>query len=192
MCVVSQDISAEACICLRIARERLAMPRSARVTGETASADTRGPWRTGLHRAGISSSARLATYCQRRASTSPQLATREYVEKRHQRDQTEHGPCQLRAPADIPAGGQVNPHQDHGNRMEEADQEFEDLLHRLNLPGPLWVPDRSLPAARNPRRPLRAPSCVSVSFTVTPAGSVRDCVVCLSWSWRAGRCGWWR
>ncbi len=31
--------------------------------------------------------------------------------------------------------------------MEEADQEFEDLLHCLNLPGPPWVPVRSLPAA---------------------------------------------
>jgi hypothetical protein len=81
------------------------------------------------------------------APASPQLATREHVEKRYQRDETEHGPCQLRAAADIPAGGQVNPHQDHGNGMEEADQEFEDLLHCLNLPGPPWVPVRSLPAA---------------------------------------------
>jgi hypothetical protein len=55
------------------------------------------------------------------APASPQLATREHVEKRHQRDETEHGPCQLRAAADIPAGGQVNPHQDYGNGMEEAD-----------------------------------------------------------------------
>jgi hypothetical protein len=31
--------------------------------------------------------------------------------------------------------------------MEEADQEFEDLLHGLNLPGPLWVPVRSLPGS---------------------------------------------
>jgi hypothetical protein len=122
-------------------------PRSARVTGETAGADTRGPCRTGLQRAEISSSARMATYCHRRAPALPQFATREHVEERHQRDETEHGPCQLRAAADIPAGGQVNPHQDHGNGMEEADQEFEDLLHRLNLPGPLWVPVRSLPAA---------------------------------------------
>jgi hypothetical protein len=81
------------------------------------------------------------------APDSPQLATREHVEKRHQRDETEHGPCHLRTASDIPAGGQVNPHQDHGNGMEEADQEFEDLLHCLNLPGPLWVPVRSPPAA---------------------------------------------
>jgi hypothetical protein len=100
-----------------------------------------------VHRYIRFATARLAMYCRRRAPASPQLATREHVEKRHQRDETEHGPCQLRAAADIPAGGQVNPHQDHGNGMEEADQEFEDLLHCLNLPGPLWVPVRSLPAA---------------------------------------------
>jgi hypothetical protein len=97
-------------------------------------------------RAEISSPARLVTCCRRRAPTSPQLATREHVEERHQRDETEHGPCQLRAAADIPAGGQVNPHQDHGNGMEETDQELEDLLHYLNLPGALWVPVRSLHA----------------------------------------------
>jgi hypothetical protein len=81
--------------------------------------------------------------CHRCAPTSPQLATREHIEERHQRDETEHGPCQLRAAPDITAGGQVNPHQDHGHGMEETDQEFEDLLHCLNLPGALWVPVRS-------------------------------------------------
>jgi hypothetical protein len=99
----------------------------------------------GLQRAEISSSARWLRIATG-APGSPQLATSEYVEKRHQRDETEHGPCQLRAAADIPAGGKVNPHQDHGNGMEEADQEFEDLLHCLNLPGPLRVPVRSCPA----------------------------------------------
>jgi len=81
------------------------------------------------------------------APASPQLATRQHVEKRYERDEAEYGPGQFRAAADIPAGGQVNPHQDHGNGMEEADQEFEDLLHCLNLPGPLWVPVRSLPGS---------------------------------------------
>ena len=95
------------------------------------------------------------------APASPQLATREHVEKRHQRDETEHGPCQLRAAADIPAGGKVNPHQDHGNGMEEADQEFKDLLHCLNLPGPLRVPVRFLPAAPKPPPSASAARCVS-------------------------------
>ena len=76
------------------------------------------------------------------APDSPQVATREHVEKRYERDEAEHGPCQFRAAANIPASGQVNPHQDYGNGMEEADQEFEDLLHCLNLPGPPWVPVR--------------------------------------------------
>lgn len=93
-------------------------------------------------RAEISSPARLATYWATDAPASPQFATREHVEERHQGDETEHGPCQLRAAPDIPAGGQVNPHQDHGNGMEETDQDFENLLHRLNLPGAVWAPVR--------------------------------------------------
>src|ERR1700755_2228458 len=44
----------------------------------------------------ISSSARWRRVATG-APASPQLATREHVEKRHQRDETEHGPCQLRA-----------------------------------------------------------------------------------------------
>ena len=45
---------------------------------------------------------------------------------------------------DITAGGQVDPNEDHGDRMEEADQEFEDLLHYLNLPAALAARVRSL------------------------------------------------
>jgi len=100
-----------------------------------------GKHQTPSDTAEISSCARWRRIA-RGAPASPQLATREHVEKRYQRDEAEHGPCHLRTVADIPAGSQVNPHQDHGNGMEEADQEFEDLLHCLNLPGPLWVPVR--------------------------------------------------
>src|SRR5262249_49025980 len=47
----------------------------------------------------------------------------------------------LRTAPDITAARQVNPHEDHGDGMEEADQELENLLHYLNLPGAVRAPD---------------------------------------------------
>jgi hypothetical protein len=65
----------------------------------------------------------------------PEVAAGEHVDEGHQRDKPENGPGQLRAAANVVAGGQVDPHQDHGDRMEEAEQELDNLLHGLNLPG---------------------------------------------------------
>jgi len=88
-----------------------------------------------LQRVQISSRACLATHRQRCARASPQVATRQHVEERHERDKAEQGPRQLRTAPDLTAGRQVNPYEDHGDGMEETDQELEDLLHYLNLPG---------------------------------------------------------
>ncbi len=87
-----------------------------------------------LQRVQISSRARLAAHRHRCARASPQVATGEHVEERHERDKAEQGPRQLRTAPDITAGRQVNPYEDHGDGMEETDQELEDLLHYLNLP----------------------------------------------------------
>jgi len=38
---------------------------------------------------------------------------------------------------DIAAGCQVDPDEDHGDGMEDAGQQLQDLLHYLNLPGAL-------------------------------------------------------
>jgi hypothetical protein len=34
---------------------------------------------------------------------------------------------------------QVNPHEDHGDGVQETDQELQNLLHHLNVPGALRV-----------------------------------------------------
>jgi hypothetical protein len=61
---------------------------------------------------------------------SPQIASRKYVQERHQRDQSEDPPRQLPAPAQVrPVGGQVKPHQYNGYRVQKTDQELEKLLH---------------------------------------------------------------
>ena len=39
---------------------------------------------------------------------------------------------------DITPGGQVDPDEDHGDGMEETDQELENFLHYLNLPAAPW------------------------------------------------------
>jgi len=61
---------------------------------------------------------------------SPQIASRKYVQERHQRDQSEDPPRQLPAPAQVrPVGGQVQPHQHNGDGMQKTDQELKKLLH---------------------------------------------------------------
>ncbi|MGH3217212.1 MAG: LLM class flavin-dependent oxidoreductase [Streptosporangiaceae bacterium] len=74
------------------------------------------------------------------AGALPEVATREHVQERHQRDKGKHRPRQLRQTADVTAGGQVNPDEDHGDGMQEANQELENLLHPLNLPAAPWGP----------------------------------------------------
>jgi hypothetical protein len=67
------------------------------------------------------------------ADNSPEVAAREYVEERHERDQGKHRPRHLRQGADIAASRQVDPDQDHGDRMQEADQELKNLLHVFRI-----------------------------------------------------------
>src|ERR1700686_4242862 len=80
--------------------------------------------------------------------TSPEVAAGEHVEERHERDQAEHGPCQLRAAPDFTAGGQENTHKDHGEGMDETDKELKNLLHDPNLPAPGERADQDLPRLR--------------------------------------------
>src|SRR5271169_5626735 len=60
---------------------------------------------------------------------SPQIAAGEHVKERHKRDEAEDSPRQLPAACHVGAGGQVDPHEDNSERVEEADQQFEELLH---------------------------------------------------------------
>src|SRR6266702_4655892 len=60
----------------------------------------------------------------------PEIAAGQYVDKRHQRDEVQDAPGPLPAAAHVSAGRQVDPHEDDRDRVQEADQQLEDLLHR--------------------------------------------------------------
>jgi hypothetical protein len=60
---------------------------------------------------------------------SEQVATRQHVQERDERDQAEDAPGQLLQPGQVPPPGQVDPHQDDGDGVDEAQQQFQDLLH---------------------------------------------------------------
>src|SRR5690242_14636560 len=64
---------------------------------------------------------------------SPQVPADEHVDERHERDQHEHGPGHLRARGYVGAGQQVDPDEDDRERMEEAEEKLDDLLHVPNL-----------------------------------------------------------
>ena len=100
---------------------------------------------------------------------SPQVATREHVEERHERDKAEHSPRELRNAPDIAAGGQVDPYQDHGDGMEETDQELEDLLHYPNLPAARGAPVRSPRLSAERVRAAERPRCPPNPCTKSPA-----------------------
>ena len=131
-----------------------------------------------LQRVQISSRACRAAHRQRCARASPQVATRQHVEERHERDKAEQGPRQLRTAPDLTAGRQVNPYEYHGDGMEETDQELEDLLHYLNLPGAPRAPARSvrLGARKGPQfaggtRSSPDPRTKSPAPSVTPCAA---------------------
>ena len=66
----------------------------------------------------------------------PQVAPSEYVQERHQWDKTEDPPRQFPAQLQVrPVGGEIDPHQDHGEGMQKTDQDLKKLLHSLKLPG---------------------------------------------------------
>src|SRR5215472_587900 len=87
----------------------------------------------------------------------PQIAAGEHVNERHQRDQAEGGPRDLRARADVGPGRQVDPHENDGERMEQADDQLEKLLHiaRIYPPAHRATPvaaGNTASAAGRPRR----------------------------------------
>src|SRR5580704_7362857 len=66
---------------------------------------------------------------------SPEIAASQYVQERHKREEAEDSPHQLPAACHVGTAGQVDPHEDNCDRMEEADQQLDELLHDPNLPG---------------------------------------------------------
>ena len=71
----------------------------------------------------------------RAAAGLPQITPSDYVQERHQRDETQDRPHQFSASPQIrPVGGQVDPHEDYSHGMQETNQDLKELLHKLNLP----------------------------------------------------------
>jgi hypothetical protein len=71
----------------------------------------------------------------RAAAGLPQITPSDYVQDRHQRDETQDRPHQFSASPQIrPVGGQVDPHEDYSHGMQETNQDLKELLHKLNLP----------------------------------------------------------
>src|SRR6185437_12245620 len=77
------------------------------------------------------------------AAESPQVAAGEHVDERHERNQHEQCPGQLRALGYVGAGQQVDPDEDDREGMEKAEEKLDDLLHVPNLLdcGLAWSPD---------------------------------------------------
>jgi hypothetical protein len=93
------------------------------------------------------------TTCMVPADRLPQITAGEYVQERHQRDQTEDPPRQFPARLQIrPVGGQIDPHQDHGEGMQKTDQDLKKLLHNLKLPGRRGSSRPVSPSSRAPER----------------------------------------
>jgi hypothetical protein len=59
----------------------------------------------------------------------PEVAAGQHVHKRHQRNQAEQPPGQLLPAGQVTARREVDPYQDHRQRVEKADQELQKLLH---------------------------------------------------------------
>ena len=148
----------------------------------------------------VRSRARLATHRHRRAPVSPQVATGQHIEERHGRNKAEQSPCQLRTAPDITTGCQVNPHEDHGDGVEETDQELQNLLHHLKVlgalraacPGPCSpAPGRrpGSPGARSsPNRSRRAHRTAGEPVLASQPGSASILPCILVWPdvWHGG------
>jgi organic hydroperoxide reductase OsmC/OhrA len=59
----------------------------------------------------------------------PEITSGQHVQERDERDQAENGPGDLGHGAQVRPDCQVDPHEDHRYRMENADKQFQDLLH---------------------------------------------------------------
>jgi uncharacterized protein (DUF952 family) len=71
------------------------------------------------------------------AAGLPEVAAYQHVQERDQGDQAEQGPDQLPHTGHVVAREQVDPHEDHGQRVDDAHQEFQKLLHDgTSYPGP--------------------------------------------------------
>src|SRR5690348_12227817 len=66
---------------------------------------------------------------------SPQVATGQHVQERHEGHDRTHRPGELAEAAQIAPTEQIDPDQDHRQRVDEAQQKLDDLLHgRLLCP----------------------------------------------------------
>src|SRR4029077_20574999 len=63
----------------------------------------------------------------------PEITAGQYVHERHQRDQGEQPPGQLLPAGQVIAPREVDRYQDHRQRVEKADQEFQKLLHAMPI-----------------------------------------------------------
>jgi hypothetical protein len=76
-----------------------------------------------------------------------EVVSREDVHKRDERDDRGDAPGELRDEAEVAAAQQVDPDQDHSNRMQDAEKDLNQFLHGgsrsrgglVRLPG--WLPD---------------------------------------------------
>ena len=67
-------------------------------------------------------------------ASSPEVAAGQDVDERHDRHDHEDAPDELRQPVEVVPAEEVDPREHDGERMDEADEEFEKLLHGLRVP----------------------------------------------------------
>ena len=91
----------------------------------------------------------------RAASSSPEVAARQDVDERHDREEHEDGPGELLAAAQIIPAGEVDPREHDRKRVQEANEDFEELLHACRSPGRSTLIRR--PAAATYARPVGEP-----------------------------------
>src|SRR5215831_19387594 len=70
---------------------------------------------------------------RRRSRPLPEVAASEHVQERDQRDESENAPGELRHVTDIAPRQQIDPDQHDGDRVQETDQQLENLLHTSTL-----------------------------------------------------------
>src|SRR5581483_8641889 len=71
----------------------------------------------------------------RGAATSEEVAPGQDVQEGHERDQPEDGPRELADGGQVCAGQQVDPHEHYRQRVDNAEQEFYQLLHGTSRTG---------------------------------------------------------
>src|SRR5436190_17522428 len=61
--------------------------------------------------------------------SSPEIAAGQHVDERHDREDEKDAPGELLTAAQVVAAGEVDPAEHDGYRVNEADEDFEKLLH---------------------------------------------------------------